>query len=60
VYDSKKQVKGLILFILISKNIGLHKSMGNWLQSSLYSLWCLSIFVSRAKSQKSKRLKFES
>jgi len=46
VYGTKKQVKGLILFTIILKNIGLHKSMGYWLRSSFYSLWCLSILVS--------------
>jgi len=50
VYGTEKQVKGLILLTLILKNIGLHKSIGNWLRflrSSLYSLLCLSILVSR-------------
>jgi len=46
VYGTEKQVKGLILFALILKNIGLYKSMGYWLRSSLYPLWCLSILVS--------------
>jgi len=39
VCGTEKQVKGLILFTLILKNIGLHKSMGYWLRS--YLLACL-------------------